>query len=299
MKQTPILIVAFARIGDIERFRLELAECKRSIYIFVDKSNGKHGIENAEVIELVKTFEKSGFATVRISEVHLGVGLAVPAAIDWVFEHEENIIILEDDCHPNENALAFFDSKIEFLDEKIVMVCGTSPWDLEKSPPSMKCSTTSRHPLISGWGVSRTAWLDLRKTYEFHPRIFKLSRLLRLRIQDFPTFCFFFAAYLRVKKGKLNAWDSPLALEMLLGNKMAIIPNVTLIENTGRDHFASHTLPEINEDRVFRQSSKLPPNQNVDFSNSERRNTEKAIRKNLYHVSLRNLLSPLKALIRP
>jgi hypothetical protein len=82
---------------------------------------------------------------------------------------------------------------------------------------------------------------------------------------------------------------------MLIKGKKALIPNLTMVTNTGRDEVASHTIREKNQDSIFRKESSNSPskvlNESLFFTNK----TDKQIEEKLYRVKKRHLLSPFKA----
>ena len=107
--------------------------------------------------------------------------------------------------------------------------------------------------------------------------------------------CFFLAAHIRVHRGRSKAWDCSLALGMLLKGKKALIPNLTMVTNTGRDEVASHTIRGENQDSIFRKESSNPPSSIIDESLFCTNKTDKQIQKKLYNLKIRHLLSPFKA----
>ncbi len=61
-------------------------------------------------------------------EKNLGCAKAIPGAIDWMFSHVDEGIILEDDCVPDETFFAFCGSMLDRYrnEDKIMMVGGTN-----------------------------------------------------------------------------------------------------------------------------------------------------------------------------
>jgi hypothetical protein len=120
------------------------------------------------------------------------------------------------------------------------MSCATSPWSYGSQVHSFNSVALSNYPLIWGWSTNKTNWGKISKLINRptpHSRIiFSMFR----RPMKALAISFFYAAVIRVNRGKLAAWDCPVALEMLLSNYKSIVSNVTLIENSGNDDMGSH-----------------------------------------------------------
>jgi hypothetical protein len=102
---------------------------------------------------------------------NLGCRRAVSSGIDWFFEHEEEGIILEDDCVPSADFFRFCSELLaRFKSEKRVMaICGScytkSTFDMPES------YYFSYYPDMWGWATWRRAWRlydrDLSRWPEF------------------------------------------------------------------------------------------------------------------------------------
>jgi hypothetical protein len=106
--------------------------------------------------------------------------------------------------------------------------------------------------------------------------------------------CYFLAADLRARAGKLEAWDCSLALYMLLEDKKAIIPNEACVSNVGGDQFASHQMDVSGESRVVTSYADVPPSTILSTEVKLRKKLEKIIEKKIYGMRFYHLLSPIK-----
>jgi hypothetical protein len=274
----PVLIIAYLRPENLERL-LEISEIKkREIYIFIDGANETYSTLNNEVAAIAKKY--SEILSVRIfhSNKNLGVDKAVPTAIDWAFNSCEKLIVIEDDCLPKEGALDYFDTEIDNISNKVCMVSGYG-FELNRFLCNeSRVSSIVSYPLIWGWATSKSEWNQvstiLKQKYIAH-RIF--LHLLKHPSKVAPL-CFFWAAFIRVRRGKMKAWDALIALEMLLSNKTSILSLRPYFENIGDDLVASHVV----------SNSKY---QNKGFYKS----ADKQIETEIYNLRFRNVLSPAKA----
>jgi hypothetical protein len=291
----PMLIVCYLRPRDLETILEKNISSGRKIYVFIDRCHDKNKPLNEEVIKLAEKYEITHKIKVKVSEVNFGVGRAVPAAVNWIAENENYFIILEDDCHLNSEGYKFLDKNALKLNHEISVICATSPWDLEINSEVSNYNSLSSYPLISGWATSSKCWSEISFLIGKKPPVMLTLTTVLKRPRKILVLCFFLAAHIRVHRGRSKAWDCSLALGMLIRGKKALIPNLTMVTNTGRDEVASHTIREKNQDSIFRKESSNSPskvlNESLFFTNK----TDKQIEEKLYRVKKRHLLSPFKA----
>ena len=121
------------------------------------------------------------------------------------------------------------------------------------------------------------------------------------RCYQHPTatgFSFFYAAIIRVNRKKIHAWDSAVALEMLLSGYKSIISNVNLIENSGQDDIASHySNPDLSLNQIVSSTEDVLASETLDTSKFWSKKTDSEIENKIYNLKNRHLLSPIKAII--
>jgi hypothetical protein len=96
-----MLIVGYLRPKDLETILKKNLSSGRKIYVFIDRCHDENRSLNEEVITLARKYEITHDIKVKVSEVNLGVGRAVPAAVNWIAKNENYFIVLEDDCDIN------------------------------------------------------------------------------------------------------------------------------------------------------------------------------------------------------
>lgn len=291
----PMLIVGYLRPKDLETILKKNLSSGRKIYVFIDRCHDENRSLNEEVITLARKYEITHDIKVKVSEVNLGVGRAVPAAVNWIAKNENYFIVLEDDCHLNSEGYKFLDKNSSKLDHEISIICATSPWDLESSYETLNHNSLSSYPLISGWATSSRCWSEISFLIGNKPPVRLTLKTVLQRPRKILILCFFLAAHIRVHRGRSKAWDCSLALGMLIKGKKALIPNLTMVTNTGRDEVASHTVRGKNQDSIFRKESSNSPSNTLDESLFFINQTDRQIEKKLYNLKKRHLLSPLKA----
>jgi hypothetical protein len=272
-----------------------LAGSGRRIYVFIDRAVGESEAINNEVLQIAEHFQSLMEIMILRAPFNYGVKSAVPEAINWIAQYEDEFIVLEDDCHLNESGFKFFDEHIAVVRDDIAIICGTSPWDLNPAIKTIQNLSFSKYPLISGWATSAQQWRRISYLIEQPPPYrLSLQKVLNQPNLLIPV-CFFLAAHIRVNKHKLQAWDCSVALAMLISGLFSLIPNVTMVTNTGRDEVAEHTVPKEGEDNIFRAASTEFPSDKIDYNLKPNLNTDKEIESELYGMRGRHALSPFKA----
>jgi hypothetical protein len=294
----PILIVCYLRPEKLETLLSQLTSSTRKIYIYIDRANNRDLEINTQVFEVAEKFKDSLNIKIYWEERNQGVGLGVPSALNWVFNFEDEVIILEDDCQPTKYAYEFFDSQNSRLSSQIVMACGTSPWDGKNDENDTRSLSLSSYPLIWGWSTNLESWSKIGRLIQSKTPHLRVLKAIIQNPSKIGIICFFYAAVIRVNRGRLKAWDSPVALEMLLKGYKAIISNKSLIQNSGQDNSASHFLnPDSVLDEIVSRSQNGPSSSNLDHSLEASEEVDRNIEEKIYFLRARHILSPIKALM--
>jgi hypothetical protein len=295
----PLLVVCYLRPDDLRTILEKHIGSDRRIYVFIDRTENGSILEdlNQEVLNVAKSFQEHLDLRIFHSKSNLGVGAGVPKAVEWISNQEEFFIVLEDDCHLNGVGFEYFDREIQKISDQICIISATSPWDIEPVSQAQDKLSLSNYPLISGWATSSTNWKQISQLIGEKPPYLKAFINSLRSPAKARAVMYFLAAQMRTFKGDLRAWDCSLALAMLLSNRKALIPNVTMVTNTGRDQVASHTLPANGQDNIFRSESAFPPSLILDVSARQIKLTDQQIEKKCYMMRWRHVLSPVKALV--
>src|SRR6187402_1400550 len=115
--ESAILLIAFNRL-DTTRMVLESIASVQPDRLYVacdgarDNKNEEHKVREVREWIMANITWPCQVKTI-FREKNLGCKLAVSSAISWFFEHEEQGIILEDDCLPATSFYSFCDSLLE------------------------------------------------------------------------------------------------------------------------------------------------------------------------------------------
>ena len=127
-----ILFVVFNRPAETKKVLNAIRDAKPSrLYIASDGPRMGRDAEKQTVAEVRQIIHKIDWVCdvkTLLREVNVGCKDAVSGAIDWFFNHEEEGIILEDDCLPD---LSFFSYCKELLekyrhDSRIMSISGVN-----------------------------------------------------------------------------------------------------------------------------------------------------------------------------
>jgi hypothetical protein len=177
-------------------------------------------------------------------ETNLGCKNAVGEAITWFFEHEEQGIILEDDCLPSQSFFGFCNQLLNFYEdnEEVFMISGYNSqqqWRAQKEDYFF-----SNLGGIWGWASWRRAWkhydsemvgLDERVETGYFRELLG-DKLGGLRERQLV------AAKGQIDKGQIDTWAYPWGYSRHLKGGIACVPAVSLISNIGFGPDATHTV---------------------------------------------------------
>jgi hypothetical protein len=173
-------------------------------------------------------------------EENLGCKYAVSGGITWFFEHEEQGIILEDDCLPSQSFFWFCEQALESYakESRVMCVTGTNISDGIRFSDDL---WFSNYALMWGWATWRHAWKKydrdlstwpIKRTDGFLKKKLKFNIAQRSswnRILD------------RTYQGDIDTWDYQWIYSCWINNGLTIAPAVNLIRNIGYSSDATHT----------------------------------------------------------
>ena len=292
----PVLIVCYLRPEKLRQILESLVGSNRRIYIYIDRAPDQMRELNEEVHKVAREFAANLNIAIQSPVTNQGVKLGVPRGIDWVLSIEKQIIVVEDDCFPTQHAYEYFDKSAPNLSKKVVMVCGTSPVGFQRNLNNRNL-TYSNYPLIWGWATSAENWAQLRVLIESSPPHKRIFKFLLMNPKKILVTCYFYAAAIRINRGKMQAWDALVALEMIISKYKSIIPDKTLVTNTGRDDQANHFAQDANlKDETVSRASIESASEILDQSQEGLLHSNSNIERNVYNIRFRHLFSPFKAL---
>jgi hypothetical protein len=170
----------------------------------------------------------------------LGCRDRVVSGIDWVFEHAEQAIILEDDCLPSSSFFRFCEELlIRYKDDSRIMhVAGNNFQDgVLRGGASYYFS---KYAHIWGWATWRRAWSKREpslKSWNSQRTRELIERNARTEFEGLKLNYRFNLAH----EEKINTWDYGWLFTVWINNGLSCIPNKNLVANIGFGEGGTHT----------------------------------------------------------
>lgn len=172
-------------------------------------------------------------------EENMGCRYAVASAIDWLFEHEEMGIIIEDDCVANASFFAFVQELLVRYkdDQRVGMIAGHNAMQ-ESALNASYCF--SKYAACWGWATWRRAWqqMDLEMTWRNRD---DWKHVLQNRGYQGKNYDYWMFQLRVMDRQEVSAWDWPWYFSLTIANQLCIFPKVNLITNIGFGENATHT----------------------------------------------------------
>lgn len=241
---TAVAFIVFNRPDSTQRVFSEIAKARpRKLLIVADGPRREKEGELARCLATRAVVDQVDWdceVLTNFSESNLGCKLRVASGLDWVFDHVEEAIILEDDCIPHPGFFRFCDELIDLYrhDERIGMISGDNfQFGRRQSNHSYYFS---RYNHIWGWASWRRAWKYYDRNLDVWPDVRQSGKLGSI-IHDRKELNFWRRNFDRVHSGKVDTWDYQWTLALWLQSMLTIIPSVNLVSNIGFGPDATHT----------------------------------------------------------
>lgn len=265
MLKTPVLLIVYNRLTPTKQVFSQIRKVKpQKLYIACDgykknKAGDQTKVEEVRQWLLGAVDWKCQIAT-SFAEENRGCKYGVAHAIDWVFENEEEAIILEDDIVADESFFWFCQDMLERYkeDERIMTICGhKAVWDF---PIDDDYFFTAFGP-VWGWATWKRAWNYFDNEMIKWPYFKEKKILAQLYGKDSAT-SLTESLDLTYSK-KLNSWAYAWDLARIINSGLGILPKTNLIQNVGYGSDATHSSGR--EPDFHRSSLDLPvkPVENV------------------------------------
>ena len=242
--KTPVLFLVFNRPSCTEKVFKAIAGARPTkLYVAADGARlGRPGEADlcAQVRAIATRVDWDCELKVLFREENLGCRLAVSSAIDWFFEHEEEGIILEDDCLPSSYFFVYAASMLERYREndKMMHIGGINYQPMDESVNTSYYF--SNIPQIWGWATWRRAWKCYDRQLSGLQK-FVASGKWRDLDEDIDICYYWIHCFYSVWCGKLDTWDYQWWFSVRVNNGLSILPSINLIENIGFTEDATHT----------------------------------------------------------
>ena len=244
MIETPVLIIIFNRPDFSKKAFENLQKVKpKKLYIISDGARSEK--EKSEVLQCREIFANIDWeCQVKrdYSDVNLGLRERIAGGISWVFQSEEELIILEDDCIPNEDFFSFCQQMLErYKEDKRIMTingCNLNPLLTTELKESY---FFSKYANSWGWATWKRAWVMFDKGLEGLDDPFVLKNFTINHPSRKRSLIYWKYKLNEVKSQKINSWAYRWMFSLWENSGLAIVPRTNLIKNVGNDERSSNT----------------------------------------------------------
>jgi FkbM family methyltransferase len=265
--RTPIAFIIFRRPDQTARVweRIREAQPEKLFLIADGGRNEEEWVKCRAARKVVETIDWDCEVHQNFSNANLGARDRVDSGLDWVFEHVEQAIILEDDCLPSSSFFRFCEELLEkYIDDKRIMHIGGDNFQ-NGARRSSGTYYFSRYAHCWGWATWRRAWLEYSKNELVCREWLQGDKCAEYFTSQIEA-KYWTRIFERHCKGEWNAWDFFWMLAVWRCNGQCIVPEVNLVENIGFGMEATHTLTCRSGSPALSIRSILPPDEK-DFQN--------------------------------
>lgn len=253
MFKTPILLITFNRPDHTRRVLTEILK-QEPISLYVCQDGAREGNENdrvkcQEVRDVVKELTDAYAASHKDFTLHtlyqkknLGCGPGPSAGITWLFENEEQGIIIEDDCVLADSGFRFYEELLNRYkdDERISAITATNlhlKWRSRRSPYLFSTVGAGTLGCWAGWA---RAW----KKFDYFITAWddeKQRDVLRKNFEREEYYEYYAHIFDNCRKKQNHMWDYQWFFAKMLHGTMTIVTAKNMVSNIGFDAAGTHT----------------------------------------------------------
>ena len=242
--QTAVLFLVFSRPDTTAQVFEAIRKAKPPrLYVAADgpRANREGEAERvARVREIATAVNWPCEVKTLFREENLGCKYAVSGGITWFFEHEEQGIILEDDCLPDQGFFGFCETLLARYasDERVWVITGDNFQNGQ-----MRGEGTyyfSRYNHVWGWASWRRAWQKADMDIKFWPE-WKKSMAWQAAMPDKVERKYWSKIFDSMYRAEIDTWDYPWTASVWFHGGLTATPNVNLVSNIGFGSDSTHT----------------------------------------------------------
>jgi len=235
---TPVLFITFAR-PEYARQSFDAIKKARplNLYFYSNKARMNHPDEimrNNTVRDLINEIDWHCNLKIFFRDEYVDVFTSVRSAIDWIFQNEEQAIILEEDCVASVSFFNYCDLLLLKYEQDLRIWIISGDNFVENQNFNNYSFFFTRNPHTHGWCSWRSRWTSLENDLNTLPRLIEGNYFKQL----YSNKCereFMLALYISLYKmeNKPISWDYLLLYTMLLNGGIGIAPSKNLVSNIG------------------------------------------------------------------
>jgi hypothetical protein len=233
--QTPVVLIIFRRPELTQQVFEQIAAAQpRQLFIIADGPRTPQEAERcAAARAVVEQIHWPCEVHRNYADANMGLRRRISSGLDWVFDHVERAIILEDDCVPHPTFFRFCEELLEHYahDERVMAITGTNFGYQRRSHEAHDSYFFAHYPHTWGWATWRRAWAK----YDVTMAAWHDPDKRRLILGRSPWWMrrYWANIYDAVDQGRINTWDYQWLLTHMLHDGLVATPYENLVTHIG------------------------------------------------------------------
>jgi hypothetical protein len=259
--KTPVALIAFNRPDKAKKVMRAIASAKpEKLFLIFDGPRSDHPEDHkncAATQAIVDMVDWKCEVQKKISDTNLGCGRGPAEGTNWVFEHVDRAIILEDDCIPDISFFRFCDTLLEKYkdDDRIVQVSGNN-YQLGRIPTHFSYYFSYFNICLGAFATWKRAW----RHFDYKNLLWKELRETAFILDyviDERAVPIWHKAFDKAYNDNENIsyWDHQWTFACWAQNGLSILPQTPLVTNIGHDSDATHT---TSSNSIFANTTIVP-----------------------------------------
>lgn len=259
MVETPVLFITFVRPEYARKSWNAIKAAKpKTLYFYSNKGRvDKEGeVErNNEIRAYINEIDWDCDLHTFFRDECVDIYTSLWGAMDWLFDNEEQGIVLEEDCVASLDFFKYCDNMLRlYKDNKDVAIISGNNRTPQYNPKDVDCFL-SKYVGIYGWATWSDRWHRLDKEMKYWPQ----TRSKMIKYFGLLPGCWYLFWWQRMfnKLKSFNPWDSIFAYNNVRFNSFALVPVCNLVEDIGR-YGVHHEIIEENESKKMTTKIGIP-----------------------------------------
>lgn len=244
MNTSPVAFIVFNRPSlTLQTFAALRKQQPRELFIIADGPRRGHATDAErcrQVREIVADIDWPCQVHRNYADENLGCRQRVISGLDWVFNHVDTAIVLEDDCLPHPDFYTFCDTLLDRYrdDERVWVITGNNfqngRWRGDAS------YYFSRFNHCWGWATWKRAWKNNEPPITFWPD-WKQSAAWKQLWPKKRERAYWERIFDKMYRNEIDSWAYTWTASAWYHGGLTATPNVNLVSNIGFGPDATHT----------------------------------------------------------